>query len=142
MDLRDDVWHFRRALQDVSYCCKALIRLNEELEYKEYEMTGLAHHGVDLTPEQEKSPLPMPKYIGGRSLVDRIFETDLLKEEIDFYRRSILQCETIERLSQKEKDILLEAFVFRVSMWDLAEKLGLSRSGLDKRINSIIKKCL
>ncbi len=140
--IKDEIFHFKIALQDVRYCWKKIVYLTQDLEYMEYELTGLARHSTPLTPEQEKSPLPMPRYNSGRSWADRIFEIDALKAEIEFYRKKILECETIERLSQDEKDILLDAFVFRVNRWDLAEKLDLCRSGLDKRINSIIKKCL
>ncbi len=142
MDYKDEICHFKRTLQDASYCCKAIIRLNEDLAYKEHELTGLARHGTDLTPEQEKSPLPMPHYRSSRSLVDRIFELDAIKTEIDYYRLHILECETIERLAQEDKDLLIRIFVFRENRWDIATELGISRQGLDKRVNQLIKKCL
>lgn len=139
---RDEICHFKRALQDVPYCWKKIKHLQQDLEYLEYELTGLARHGTALTPEQERSLLPMPRYSSGRSLVDRIFEVDTVKAEIDFYRKQILKCETIERLSLEEKNLLLELFVFRTNQWSLAAELGISRQALNKRANQLIKKCL
>ena len=142
MDYKDEICHFKRALQDASYCCKAIMRLNTDLDYKEHELTGLARHGTDLTPEQEKSSLPMPHYRSSRSLVDRIFEIDALKAEIEYYQKCILKCETIERLEPEDKDLLIKVFIFRVNRWDLAAELGITRQGLDKRLNQLIKRCL
>lgn len=141
-ELRDEVNHFKNALKDVPYFWRKIRNLGLDLDYMEYEMTGLSHYGVTLTKEQERSPLPMPHYTSSRSLVDRIFEVDKIKDEIEFCRKQILQCEAIERLSQEEKKILLDVFVFKVNQWDMAASLGISRQGLNRRINSMIKKCL
>ena len=46
----------------VRYCCHRLIEINEELEVLNHQKTGLARSGPDLTPEQIRSPLPMPHY--------------------------------------------------------------------------------
>ena len=140
---KDEIYHFRRALEDASYYSKKIMGLNQKIDYIKYEMTGLARHSTLMSIEQENSLLPLPRYSGsGRSYEDRLDQIDSINQQIERYRERILECETIERLNQEEKGILLDAFVFHKSRWDLAEKFNLCRSGLQQKINSIIKKCL
>ncbi|MDE5758266.1 MAG: hypothetical protein K2H85_06595 [Allobaculum sp.] len=139
---RDEIYHFRRALEDVPYYWKKIVLLHEKIDSIRYEMTGLARHGITLTPEQEKSSLPMPRYSSHRSLEEWIDELEELRAEQDDYRKRILACETIERLQAREKDLLIDAFIFHVNRWDLAEKHGLTPRGLNKRLHMILKKCI
>ncbi len=139
---RDEICHFKRALEDVPYYWKKIVRLHEKIDHVRYEMTGLARHGIDLTPEQEKSSLPMPRYSSHRSLGDWIDELEELRQEQEGYRKRILACETIERLPQREKDLLIDAYIFHINRWDLAEKHGLTRQGLNWRLYTILKKCI
>ncbi len=141
-ELKEEINHFKRALEDVPYCCKKIMQLNQLIDYKRHEMTGLARHGVELTPEQELSPLSMPKYKSSKTLVDRIDEVDELEKKIDFYRKKILDCSSIDRLDSPERELLLDACVFQVNRYELMKKHFFSRGGLQKKINSIVKKCL
>ena len=142
IDLKEEIAHFKRVLEDVPFCCKKIIELNQEIDYKRHQMTGLARHGVDLTPEQERSSLSMPRYRSNKTLVDRMDEIDNLQDEIEYYRRYIYECALVDQLEFEERELLLDVYLFNKSRWDLAEKYFYSRRGLQKKIDSIVKKCL
>ncbi len=139
---KDEICHFRRALEDVPYCWKKIVQLHQKIDYKRHEMSGLARRGVDLTPEQEKSTLAMPRYRKTPTLSEQIDELIELLTEQEEYQKRILACEVIEKLPQREKDLLIEAYVFHTDRWTLAEKTGFTRQGLNKHLHSIIKKII
>lgn len=142
IDLREEIAHFKRVLEDVPFCCKKIIELNQEIDYKRHQMTGLARYGVDLTPEQERSSLSMPRYKRTKTLEDRIDQIDELEKEIEYYRRYIYECSLVDQLEPEERELLLDVYLFNENRWDLAEKYFYSRRGLQKKIDSIVKKCL
>lgn len=143
MATKEELAHFKRCLSDASYCCAKIIQLNQQLELAEHEMTGLARHSIPMTKEQENSPLPLPKYQGGgMSIVERIFECDKIKAEIEYYRKRILECRPIDWLADEERDLLVDVFIFRKNRWEIASELELSRKGLDKRVDAILRSFL
>ncbi len=141
-ELKEEINHFKRALEDVPYCCKKIMQLNQLIDYKRHEMTGLARHGVELTPEQELSPLSMPKYKSNKTLIDRFDEVDELEREMNYYRKKIMDCASVDKLEPHERELLLNIYFFHLNQWDLCAEFDLSRGGLQKRITAIINKCL
>ena len=140
---KDDIEHFKRMLRDVPWHSAKIRQLQEDIEIKEYELTGLARHSIRMTKEQENSLFPLPHYHGGGiSLTEKIFEIDQLKEELEDHRRRILECRSIEYLPWEDQRILIRVFLLRENLYDLAEDLGMSRSNLwwiiEKNISKIL----
>ena len=136
---KDDVEHFKRQLRDVPWHSGKIRMLNDDIEYAEHELTGLARHSVPMTKEQEKSSLPLPKYQGGgMSLTERIHNIDELKDERDEHVKRIMECRAIEWLAWEQQEILIRAFILRENLYDLAADLETSYSALRRRIDAII----
>lgn len=119
--------------------------LNWDIEQKKYEMTGLAHHSIPMTKEQEASPLPMPKYHGGgKTMVERIDEVDELKEKkmaLEHLRVSVDQ--VLGRMAPTDRALVVGYYVDGESADRLAEKHGYSeRSPVYRKIKSAIKESL
>ena len=136
---KDDVEHFKRQLRDVPWHSGKIRMLNDDIEYAEHELTGLARHSIPMTKEQEKSSLPLPKYQGGgMSLTERIHNIDELKGERDEHVKRIMECRAIEWLAWEQQEILIRAFILRENLYDLAADLETSYSALRRRIDAII----
>ena len=137
---KDDIEHFKRQLRDVRWHSGKIRALNDDIEYAEHELTGLARHSIPMTKEQEKSSLPLPKYQGGgMSLTERIHNIDELKDERDEHVKRIMECRAIEWLAWEQQEILIRAFILRENLYDLAADLDLSYSNLRRRIDGLIE---
>ena len=140
---KDDVEHFKRQLRDVPWHSGKIRMLNDDIEYAEHELTGLARHSIPMTKEQEKSSLPLPKYQGGgMSLTERIHNIDELKDERDEHVKRIMECRAIEWLAWEQQQILIRAFILRENIYDLAADLNISYSALRRRIDGLIESIL
>ena len=138
--IKDDIEHFKRLLRDVSWHSGKIRMLNDDIEYAEHELTGLARHSIPMTKEQEKSSLPLPRFSGGgMSLTERIYEVDKLKDERDEHVKRIMECRAIEWLAWEQQEILIRAFILRENLYDLAADLDLSYSNLRRRIDGLIE---
>lgn len=137
---KDDVEHFKRMLRDVPWHNSKIRFLQEDIEYREHQLTGLARHSVPMTKEQEKSSLPMPHFSGGgMSLTERIHNIDELKDKRDEHIKRIMECRAIEYLAWEQQEILIRAFILRENLYDLAADLDLSYSNLRRRIDGLIE---
>ena len=58
MDYRESIQQLRGTV----YYNRRLIRVNQDIEVLRHQMTGLARSGPVLSPQQAKSPLPLPHY--------------------------------------------------------------------------------
>lgn len=122
------------------YCCRRIIELNQELEVMNHQILGLSHNKPTLTKEQEKSHKPMPSFHGGyTSPVAMLEEISLKENEINYYRRRINECKSIELLSMRDQNMLFDLYFFRMNQWDVAEKYGYTRQGLWKHIRKEMK---
>lgn len=141
--IKDDIEHFKRQLRDVPWHSSKIRALNDDIEYAEYELTGLARHSIPMTKEQEKSPLPLPHFSGGgRSFTERLYEVDKLKDERDEHVKRIMECRAIEWLAWEQQEILIRAFILRENLYDLAADLNISYSALRRRIDGLIESIL
>lgn len=141
--IKDDIEHFKRLLRDVPWHSGKIRMLNDDIAYAEHELTGLARHSVPMTKEQEKSPLPLPRFSGGgMSLTERLYEVDKLKDERDEHAKRIMECRAIEWLAWEQQEILIRAFILRENLYDLAASLDTSYSALRRRIDAIIASIL
>ena len=136
---KDDVEHFKRMLRDVPWHNSKIRFLQEDIEYREHQLTGLARSSIPMTSEQEKSLLPMPHFSGGgMSLTERIHNIDELKDKRDEHIKRIMECRAIEYLAWEQQEILIRAFILRENLYDLAADLETSYSALRRRIDAII----
>ena len=136
---KDEIEHFKRMLRDVPWHSSKIRSLQEDIEYQKYQLTGLASSSIPMTSEQEKSLLPMPHYSGGgKSLTERLYEIDQLKEQQEEHRRRIMECRAVEWLKWEHQLILLRVFILRENQDDLAAELNISRYALKRRIDQLI----
>ena len=125
------------------YCCLRIIEINQKLEVMNHMILGLSHSVQNLSREQEKSNLPMPKYNKHyTSPVAMLYEIEKLENEVNYYRRRIMECKPVELLSILDQNILFDLYFFNMNSWDVAEKYGYSRKGLYKHINTEIEKLI
>lgn len=130
-------------LRSTRYCCRKLIRLNQDVEVLEHQMTGLARSGVELSPQQVKSPLPLPHYQHNpdASPVALIEAVDAKRREMAVLRHRIMACSWIEDLDEEDKGALIEIYLLGRNYEDTARKYGYSKKGLYKHMHSILEKC-
>ncbi|WP_305150960.1 hypothetical protein [uncultured Dubosiella sp.] len=137
--MKPEVTRLIGELKAADFCCRKLIRLNQELEELNHRMLGLSHDRPALTPEQERSDLPMPTYFHGyTSPLAMMEEITKLEQDMLYYRRRLYECKPIELLSMRDQNILFDLYFFRMRQEDVAEKYGYTRRGLIKKINQIL----
>lgn len=127
-------------LRAVDYCCRRLIDLNMELEELNHKVKGLSHTVIELTPDQEKSPLPLPSYRGGchsqLAMLEKITHTE---QEALYFVRRINECRWMDYLDLTDQNLLMDLFVFKLRHEAVADKYGYTRKGMWKHIRSITR---
>lgn len=128
-------------LRSARYCCRKLIRLNQDVEVLEHQMTGLARSGVELSPQQAKSPLPLPHYQHNpdASPVALIEAVDAKRGEMAALRHRILACSWIEDLDEEDKGALILIAFARKTVTEVAEAQHYSRQGLYKHLSAVLR---
>lgn len=128
-------------LKNARYCCRQLIKINEQIEVLYHRMTGLAHTGQDLDLSKASSSLPMPHFTGNpnRSPVALIQAIDAKREQAKAYRGLILACSWVERLGESDRKIAVELFLAKTPPEELAAELGYTKQGVYKRIKRAIE---
>lgn len=125
----------------VRYCCHRLIEINEELEVLNHKKTGLARSGPDLTPEQIRSPLPMPHYQPQYHSPLALYEVISSKEaELERFRKRLLDLRWTELLPLADQNILWDLYIYRKHSDDVAYKYGYSKRGMYKHLRQEIRK--
>lgn len=125
------------------YCCLRIIEINQKLEVMNHMILGLSHSVQNLSREQEKSNLPMPKYNKYyTSPVAMLYEIEKLENEVNYYRRRIMECKPVELLSIRDQNILFDLYFFDMNSWDVADKYGYTKRGMYKHINNEIGKLM
>lgn len=128
-------------LRSARYCCRKLIRINQDIEVLEHQMTGLARSGVVLSPQQAKSPLPLPHYQHNpdSSPVALIEAVEAKRKEASAIRKRVLGCNWVEDLDAEDKDALIQIAFLRKTVTEVAEEKGYTRQGFYKHLNSILR---
>lgn len=137
--------NYDEAIQQIKgtvYYNRRLIRVNQDIEVLRHQMTGLARGGVPLTPEQAKSPLPLPHYQHdpNASPVGLIEACEAKEKEARLLAQIILDCGWIDRLPEMDRQILMETYLLRQNYEATANKYGYSKKGLWKHMHSEIEK--
>lgn len=113
-----------------------------EIEVIEHRMSGLSRSGVPMTPEQEKSSLPMPKTVSHDHSDYRFLagleRKDELEREIDFLAQSLKMAEKIELLPMIDQRMLYDLYHTSKSADKVAEEYGYSKPAMYRHIYGII----
>lgn len=121
-------------LKSTRYSNHALIEINQDIEVLRHQMTGLARSGPELSPQQAKSPLPMPTYQHDpdKSPVALIDAVDAKEKEARYHRLRILYIDRwFKRLSPEDRTILAELYLIQdASYEETAERHGYTKKGL------------
>lgn len=135
MDFKD----LTNELRAVDYCCRRLIDLNLELEVIAHKLKGLSRYIPDLTPEQAKSPLPMPSGHGlPQSPLVLLEQEARLQQEALYYTRRINECRWMDSLDLDDQNMLMDIFVFGGQYDKVASRYGYTKGGMWKHVRGIL----
>lgn len=137
MDYRESIQQLRGTV----YYNRRLIRVNQDIEVLRHQMTGLARSGPVLSPQQARSPLPLPHYQHdpNASPVALIEAVEAKEKEARMLAWLIQECGWIENLDQQDKEALIELTLLREPMASVAEKYGYSRPGMYKHLEAVLR---
>lgn len=137
MDYRESIQQLRGTV----YYNRRLIRVNQDIEVLRHQMTGLARSGPVLSPQQAKSPLPLPHYQHdpNASPVALIEAVEAKEKEARMLAGLIQECGWIENLDQPDKEALIELTLLHEPMVSVAEKYGYSRPGMYKHLEAVLR---
>lgn len=137
MDYRESIQQLRGTV----YYNRRLIRVNQDIEVLRHQMTGLARSGPVLSPQQAKSPLPLPHYQHdpNASPVALIEAVEAKEKEARMLAGLIQECEWIENMDQQDKEALIELTLLHEPMVKVAEKYGYSRPGMYKHLEAALR---
>lgn len=137
MDYRESIQQLRGTV----YYNRRLIRVNQDIEVLRHQMTGLARSGPVLSPQQAKSPLPLPHYQHdpNASPVALIEAVEAKEKEARMLAGLIQECGWIENLDQQDREALIELTLLHEPMVKIAEKNGYSRPGMYKHLEAALR---
>lgn len=137
MDYRESIQQLRGTV----YYNRRLIRVNQDIEVLRHQMTGLARSGPVLSPQQARSPLPLPHYQHdpNASPVALIEAVEAKEKEARMLAGLIQECGWIENLEERERRALIELTLLREPMVSVAEKYGYSRPGMYKHLEAVLR---
>lgn len=130
-------------LRGARYCNQQLIRINQDLEVLRHRMTGLARSGPELTSQQARSNLPMPRYQKDPDCSPiALIEAIAAKErEAQILRLRILGVRWwLERLQSEDQQTLIRIYLLDETYEKAAEKRGYTKKGLWKHLRAEAKK--
>ena len=137
MDYRESIQQLRGTV----YYNRRLIRVNQDIEVLRHQMTGLARSGPVLSPQQARSPLPLPHYQHdpNASPVALIEAVEAKEKEARMLAGLIQECGWIENMDQQDKEALIELTLLHEPMVSVAEKYGYSRPGMYKHLEAVLR---
>lgn len=137
MDYRESIQQLRGTV----YYNRRLIRVNQDIEVLRHQMTGLARSGPALSPQQARSPLPLPHYQHdpNASPVALIEAVEAKEKEARMLAGLIQECGWIESMDQQDKEALIELTLLHEPMVRVAEKYGYSRPGMYKHLEAALR---
>lgn len=137
MDYRESIQQLRGTV----YYNRRLIRVNQDIEVLRHQMTGLARSGPVLSPQQARSPLPLPHYQHdpNASPVALIEAVEAKEKEARMLAGLIQECEWIENMDQQDREALIELTLLHEPMVKVAEKYGYSRPGMYKHLEAALR---
>lgn len=137
MDYRESIQQLRGTV----YYNRRLIRVNQDIEVLRHQMTGLARSGPVLSPQQAKSPLPLPHYQHDQnaSPVALIEAVEAKEKEARMLAWLIQECGWIENLDQPDREALMDVYLLQQNYEQTAAKYGYTKKGLWKHLKSRIE---
>ena len=137
MDYRESIQQLRGTV----YYNRRLIRVNQDIEVLRHQMTGLARSGPVLSPQQARSPLPLPHYQHdpNASPVALIEAVEAKEKEARMLAGLIQECGWIENLDPQDREALIELTLLHEPMVGVAEKYGYSRPGMYKHLEAALR---
>lgn len=120
--------------------------LTLEIEAIEEEMVSLSRPGIEMTPEQAKSTLPMPTTVSPNHSPDRLLtlieRKDEKEKQIDALSLALQQADAVKRLSVPDQQLMQDLYHTCRPADDVARAYGYSKGGMYKHINSALEKVL
>lgn len=137
MDYRESIQQLRGTV----YYNRRLIRVNQDIEVLRHQMTGLARSGHVLSPQQARSPLPLPHYQHdpNASPVALIEAVEAKEKEARMLAWLIQECGWIENLDQPDREALMDVYLLQQNYEQTAAKYGYTKKGLWRHLKSRIE---
>lgn len=131
----------KQQLKIARYCNRKLIQTNQDIEVLRHQMTGLARGGPELTPEQARSPLPLPHFQHNPDAtpVALIEAVEAKEKEADLLRRMILSVDWLELLDPQDQEALVKVYLLRQNYEQTAQEFGYTKKGLWKHLKAQIE---
>ena len=129
------------ALKLVPRWNRELIRINQDIEVLEHQMTGLARSAPELSPEQARSRWPLPTYQHNpdASPIGMIEACEAKRKEAQLRILLIGTCAWVDRLDEEDRQAVMEIYLCK-RRYDLtAAKFGYTKKGFYKHIKSQIE---
>lgn len=142
-EVKERADEFKSALRSYRYVQRKIQDIWFEIQQRENDLTGLSHHGRELTKEQQKSRWPMPHYQPGTgpSIVAKIMEIDQLKLEVQGLEAILRSIDLVlERMEDMDRALCVEYFADHIRADDLADRYCMgNRKSVHRRIESAIE---
>lgn len=138
MKEKDNVEYFKRELQSYTYYQKKIKECDEKLECIKNKMLGLSSPGMKETIlENVGNPYHDNK-------IELMEEEQMIVEEKSMWINRMLYVEKIlvKMPDCKEKEILLRVFVKKEGHQRVADKIGMDRKTMYRKINKFISNFL
>lgn len=113
-----------------------------EIEAIEHQLSGLSRSGTPMTPEQERSSLPMPKTVSHDHSDQRFLagleRKEELEMEIDFLQQSLDMAAKVDRLPMQDQRMIYELYHTGKSAERVAADYGYSTASMYRHIYGLI----
>lgn len=125
---------------------KEIDRTKLEIIELNNEMTGMAHHGLELSDLQLKSSKPMPKTVSPadceKRLLGLIEKKTEAERKLDYLMLSLNQLKKVESLPVEDQRLLHDLYHSRKNADTVADEHGYTKQGMYKHIEIMLDKVL
>lgn len=110
------------------------------------ELSGLAHHGTKMTPEQAACPLPLPHttspHTDDQRMLELIERKDELEKRIDYLVHSLHMAGKVSLLSTEDQQLMHDLYHSRRNLDAIAFDHGMNPSSVHKHLTRALNKVL
>lgn len=134
---KDKIEQFKRDLRSYTYHQKKAMEIDEKLEELAVKMLGVSSPATkEITLENAGNPY------GERKLELLMEEGELVKERNKHLGEMQRIDEALKLVDEDNRIVLIDIYVRRIHMDEIADRLSVSRSKLKRDINSVIGKII
>lgn len=145
-DLKASTRMFLAAYREKYRIKRDIDETNLEILKVVQDMKGLSHHGIEMSPEQMRSSLPMPTTTspstGDERMLWLIEKKDELEKKLDWLTYSLLQAEKASLLCPEDQSMLHDLYHTSKSLDCIADEYGYARGKIHSHLYRELDKIL